>query len=85
MSRYLFFYSNLDENSKKLIFASLALSFMAFTTVQAQEDATKFGIKGGVNFSNFYTDNVDDNNVLTGFNLGLFAKMPVSENISFQN
>lgn len=72
------------KNSKKLIFASLALSFMAFTTVQAQEDATKFGIKGGVNFSNFYTDNVDDNNVLTGFNLGLFAKMPVSENISFQ-
>ncbi len=72
------------KNSKKLIFASLALSFMAFTTVQAQEDATKFGIKGGVNFSNFYTDNVDDNNVLTGFNVGLFAKMPVSENISFQ-
>ena len=72
------------KNSKKLIFASLTLSFMAFTTVQAQEDATKFGIKGGVNFSNFYTDNVDDNNVLTGFNLGLFAKMPVSENISFQ-
>jgi hypothetical protein len=34
--------------------------------VQAQEDATKFGIKGGVNFSNFYTDDVDDNNVLTG-------------------
>ena len=72
------------KNSKKLIFASLAVSFMAFTTVQAQEDATKFGIKGGVNFSNFYTDNVDDNNVLTGFNVGLFAKMPVSENISFQ-
>lgn len=72
------------KNSKKLIFASLAVSFMLFTTVQAQEDATKFGIKGGVNFSNFYTDNVDDNNVLTGFNLGLFAKMPVSENISFQ-
>ena len=72
------------KNSKKLIFASLALSFMTFTNVQAQEDATKFGIKGGVNFSNFYTDDVDDNNVLTGFNVGLFAKMPVSENISFQ-
>ncbi len=72
------------KNSKKLIFASLALSFMTFTNAQAQEDATKFGIKGGVNFSNFYTDDVDDNNVLTGFNIGLFTKMPVSENISFQ-
>ena len=72
------------KNSKKLIFAALALSLMTFTSVQAQEDATKFGIKGGVNFSNFYTDNVDDNNVLTGFNAGFFAKMPISENISFQ-
>jgi hypothetical protein len=51
-------------------------------TVQAQEDATKFGIKGGVNFSNFYTDDVDDNNVLTGFNVGLLLKCLFPENIS---
>lgn len=72
------------KNSKKLIFASLALSFMTFTSVQAQENVAKFGVKGGVNFSNFYTDNVDDNNVLTGFNVGLFAKMPIAENIALQ-
>jgi hypothetical protein len=29
-----------------------------------------------VNFSNLYTDNVDDN-VLTGFNAGLYAKFPL--------
>jgi hypothetical protein len=51
------------KNSKKTDF-SLVFSIMTFTTVQAQENATKFGIKGGVNFSNFYTDDVDDNNVL---------------------
>jgi hypothetical protein len=65
-------------------FFSLVLSIMTFTTVQAQEDATKFGIKGGVNFSNFYTDDVDDNNVLTGFNVGLLLKCLFPENISFQ-
>ena len=72
------------KNSKNLIFASLALSFITFTSVQAQENVTKFGVKGGVNFSNFYTDNVDDNNVLTGFNIGLFAKLPISDNIALQ-
>lgn len=72
------------KNSKKLIFASLVLSFMTFTSAQAQENATKFGVKGGVNFSNFYTDDVDDNNVLTGFNVGFFAKLPIADNISLQ-
>jgi hypothetical protein len=27
-----------------------------------------------IKFSNFYTDDVDDNNVLTGFNAGLLLK-----------
>lgn len=72
------------KNSKKLIFASVVLSFMAFTTVQAQENETKFGVKGGVNFSNFYVDDVDDNNVLTSFNVGFFAKMPITDNIAIQ-
>ena len=72
------------KKSKKLIFASLVLGVMSFTGIQAQETATKFGVKGGVNFSNFYKSDVDDNNVLTSFNLGLFAKMPISENIAIQ-
>lgn len=71
-------------NSKKLIFASLVFSLMAFTNVEGQENGTKFGVKGGANFSNFYTDDVDDNNVLTGFNIGLFAKLPISDNIFLQ-
>lgn len=50
----------------------------------AQTDNAKVGIKGGVNFSNLYTDQVDDNNVLTGFNVGLFAKIPVTEMFAIQ-
>lgn len=72
------------KNSKKLIFASLVLSFMSFTALQAQEKTASFGFKGGLNFSNLYTDNVDDNNVLTGFNAGLYAKFPISNNIAIQ-
>ncbi|MES2804587.1 MAG: porin family protein [Bacteroidota bacterium] len=72
------------KNSKKLIFASLVITFMTLTNANAQDGASKFGVKGGVNFSNLYTEDVDDNNVLTGFNVGFFAKLPISNNIALQ-
>ena len=72
------------KNSKKLIFATLIVSSMIFTTVQAQEKTASFGFKGGLNFSNLYTDQVDDNNVLTGFNAGLYAKFPIAKGIAIQ-
>lgn len=72
------------KNSKKLIFASLVLSFMTYTSAEAQEKAASFGFKGGLNFSNLYTDSVDDNNVLTGFNAGLYAKFPIANGIAIQ-
>ena len=50
----------------------------------AQITNAKVGIKGGVNFSNLYTQDVDDNNVLTNFNLGLFAKLPITEMFAIQ-
>ena len=57
---------------------------MGYTNSNAQSNVTKFGVKGGVNFSNLYTDNADDENVLTGFNIGLYAKVPVTNSISIQ-
>jgi hypothetical protein len=70
--------------NSKIILAALVLSFMGYTNANAQSNVTKFGVKGGVNFSNLYTDNADDENVLTGFNVGLYAKVPVTNSISIQ-
>lgn len=72
------------KNSRKIILASLVLTFMGYTNTNAQNTVTKFGVKGGVNFSNLYTDNADDENILTGFNIGLYAKVPVTNSISIQ-
>ena len=72
------------KKSKNLIFASLALGLISITGIQAQEKTASYGFKGGLNFSNLYTDNVDDNNVLTGFNAGLYAKFPISKGIAIQ-
>ena len=72
------------KNSKKLLFASLALGLMSISGIQAQEKTASFGFKGGLNFSILYTDQVDDNNVLTGFNAGLYAKFPIAKGIAIQ-
>ena len=72
------------KKSKNLIFASLALGLISITGMQAQDKTASYGFKGGLNFSNLYSDNVDDNNVLTGFNAGLYAKFPITNNIAIQ-
>ena len=74
---------------KKLFFTfatAIVLTCTAHTQAQAQDDELKarFGVRGGVNFSNLYTKNVDENNVLTGFNVGVFAKLPVASFLAIQ-
>jgi len=46
--------------------------------------AAKIGVKGGVNFSNLRVDEVADENIKVSYNLGLFAKLPVSETFAIQ-
>lgn len=67
-------------------FAMFLAICLSITTTQAQDGKTtpSIGFKGGLNFSNLYTDNVDDNNVLTGFNAGLYAKLPITKSIAIQ-
>ncbi|HYF68040.1 MAG TPA: porin family protein [Ohtaekwangia sp.] len=48
------------------------------------ENPTRLGVKGGVNFSNFRVDKIADNNMKAGLNLGLFAKLPVGAMFSIQ-
>lgn len=73
------------------IIAALSLVAMSITA-QAQQQQTssetaltpKFGIKGGLNFANLYVDDVKDEHVKLGGNIGLFAKLPIVKGISIQ-
>ena len=75
---------------KSLMAVLLALVTTMTVSAQVQKTSSetrltpKIGIKGGVNFSNFFIDDVQDNNVKAGLNLGLFAKLPVSNGVSIQ-
>jgi len=78
---------NLSEHMKRKILLAVAfgvlISLKAFTQ-ESGWNALKLGVKGGVNFSNLYVDDVDDENMKAGLNLGLFAKIPVTKRLSFQ-
>jgi hypothetical protein len=72
---------------KQLMSATFLLTCLSFHASNAHDiksSTAAFGFKGGLNFSNLYTDNVDDNNILTGFNAGLYAKFPITNSVFIQ-
>ena len=78
---------------KSLKFLAIVAILFGANNLNAQTDSnsstsssssSSFGIKGGFNFSNLYSDDVDDENVLTGFNVGFFANAPLAAGISIQ-
>lgn len=72
---------------RKLILTALTCAAFTVSNAQTNDKAStgaSFGIKGGVNFSNLYTEDVDDNNVLTSFNVGVFVSMPLTSFLSIQ-
>lgn len=59
------------------------LIIFTVSTVKAQE-YVYFGGKGGINLSNINSDNFADNNIRTGFHLGLLAEIPLGTRFSIQ-
>lgn len=71
------------KNAKALFIFSV-LSVLLYCPEAAQAQDSRIGIKGGVNVSNFYSNEVGDQNIRTGFNVGLFTELAVSEYFSIQ-
>lgn len=62
-------------------------TYSATTTTQSETLKTstaRVGIKGGLNVSNLYVDDVDDENARFGFNVGLYAQLFSSEVFAIQ-
>jgi hypothetical protein len=70
--------------AKILVGSSVILSTIFSTTVKAQDGESEYGIKGGVNFSNFYSNEVDDQNLRIGYNAGLFFKAAITDFLAIQ-
>lgn len=75
-----------------LKFLPFLISVLIATSTFSQQQETsdedeltpKFGIKGGVNFSNLYVKNVQNENVKIGANVGFFLKVPIIRGLSIQ-
>ena len=69
----------------KIFLLSAIIALMVNTTQAQDVPAPKFGIKGGINLANLRSgDDVSDENLKVGLNLGLFAKMPITEGFAIQ-
>ena len=70
--------------TKSFIYLFLAFFMATPLLVQAQMDDSRFGVKGGVNLSNFNRGDVGTQNMRIGFNVGLFTELAVGESFSIQ-
>ncbi|WP_350340135.1 porin family protein [Paraflavitalea speifideaquila] len=67
-----------------MIAKNSALWVADYKTTSETSLQPKIGIKGGINLSNLYVDDVEDENMKVGVNVGVFAKFPLTRGFSIQ-
>ncbi|MBA4166491.1 MAG: PorT family protein [Chitinophagaceae bacterium] len=80
------------RNAAKItaIISFFVICFSSGASAQEQQTSqenklhSKFGIKGGVNLTNLYVNDVSDEHMKVGFNAGVFAKLAVARGFSIQ-
>ena len=65
-----------------LLVSAVAISMVAFTNAQAQY--AKSGIKGGLNLSNLYVNEADDDKARIGWHAGFYGQLFASEAFAIQ-
>lgn len=66
-------------------FVTILMMGMLYVPARAQDmNPAQVGIKAGVNFSNLYTEDATSEDMNIGFNVGVFAKMPMSDYFAIQ-
>jgi Outer membrane protein beta-barrel domain len=78
---------NTKSNFKMLFIITCIVGLMSSNTLMAQSDpnpTARVGIKGGLNVSNLYIDNVNDENARFGFNGGLYGQILSTETFAIQ-
>ncbi len=77
-----------DQFYKRVAVAALAIASFSGFQAQAQDEPAdsrfRVGFKGGVNFSNLYANEVNDENSRFGFQGGIFLRTPISSIFSIQ-
>jgi len=72
-----------------ILLAAILLLFIAIPNQGISQEnhgsnSPRFGIKGGVNFSNLYTNDNSEASMLTGYHFGLLCKVPITRIVAIQ-
>ena len=73
----------MKKKFKYLSMASLILAGV-FSSVVATAQTPRMGVKGGLNISNLYVDDVDDENARIGFNIGVYGQLLSTDKFALQ-
>ncbi|MFP4091923.1 MAG: porin family protein [Cyclobacteriaceae bacterium] len=76
---------NINQKIKKTIIGAIVLflcSLIIPVSLFAQQ--MDYGVKGGINVSNLFIDEADDESARTGFHGGFYAKIPAGANFAIQ-
>jgi len=70
----------------KFLFTLIITAFMGVTSQQllAQNSTARAGIKGGLNVSNLYSNEINDQNARYGFNVGVYGQFLSTETFAIQ-
>jgi hypothetical protein len=62
----------------------VAICSTIFPASSQEAEMLKLGVKGGINVANLYTSDTSNSNMIAGFNLGVFAQLPLSDMVTIQ-
>jgi hypothetical protein len=75
---------NMNKKQKTIIRTIILLMCGMIIPVSLIAQDMEVGIKGGVNFSNLFIDQANDESARTGFQAGFYGKVPVATNFAIQ-
>lgn len=72
----------ITKTNLKLFIGTITVIVLSISSANAQE--ARMGVKGGLNISNLYVDNVNDENSRIGLNVGLYGQILATDFFAIQ-
>jgi hypothetical protein len=76
--------NNIKDKKKTIVRTIILLMCGMIVPISLIAQDMEWGIKGGVNFSNLFVEQADDESARTGFHAGVYSKIPVASNFAIQ-
>jgi hypothetical protein len=74
----------MNKVKAKCMMGMLTMLLLAGVVVSSTAQDRRMGIKGGLNLSNLYIDDVDDENARVGFHVGVYGQILSTETFAIQ-